>query len=155
MHPGLPVLSLKNMEAHLDESAEFWLVRVGAYIFAIFAVVALFLASIGVYGVRAYNVVSRTHEIGIRMAVGASVRQVLWLVLSEGLNLSALGVGVGLVLAGATSTLLSSFLYRVSATDPLVFGTAAFLLSAIALLACYFPARRAASVDPIVALRYE
>ncbi len=155
VHPSLPILAIKTLAHHFDESIELWVVRTGAYVFSIFGLLAVFLAAIGVYGVRAYSVARRTHEIGIRLALGASLQQVGRLVLGEGLKLSVLGVSIGLLLSLATSRLLSLFLYRVSPTDPVVFGLAGLILCSVVLLACYVPARRASRVDPMVALRYE
>ena len=153
--PHLPILSLKTLEHHMDESAELWAVRAGAYLFTGIGLLALLLSSIGVYGVRAYSVARRTHEIGIRVALGANVRGILGLVLGEGVKLTALGLLAGLALAIPISRLLTVFLYQVSASDPAVFGLSALVLSIVVLLACYLPARRASRVDPMVALRCE
>jgi putative ABC transport system permease protein len=115
----------------------------------------LALALVGVYGVRSITVARRTREIGIRMALGATAPSVLWLVLREGLMLTAVGLGVGVLLAAAAGRLLSGLLYGVSPLDPLAFGLAPLFLTAAALLACYLPARRAAKIDPMRALRCE
>ena len=116
---------------------------------------ALLLAMIGLYGVRAYTVARRTREIGIRMALGADARDTLRLILREGLTLTTIGVGAGLALSLALGKLLSSLLFEVSGVDPLVFSVAPVVLAAVSLLACYIPARRAAHVDPMVALRHD
>jgi predicted permease len=151
----LPIIGLKTLADHLDSSVDIWTVRTGARMFAMLGGVALLLAVIGLYGVRAYSVARRTREIGIRMALGASAPDTLRLVLREGLMLTGIGLGAGLLLALVVGRLLASLLFEVSGADPLVFGTAGLLLTAVSLLACYFPARSAARVDPMVALRYE
>jgi predicted permease len=151
----LPVLSLKTLRGHLDSSFDLWSVRICARMFSLFGGVALLLAMIGLYGVRAYTVARRTREIGIRMALGAQTGDTLRMVLREGLLVTSIGLAIGLALSAGLGKVLSSFLYEVSAIDPVVFSTAPILLAAISLLACYVPARRAARVDPMVALRYE
>jgi predicted permease len=132
--------------------AERWFSMV---LLGLFAALALALASVGIYGVISYVVGQRTHEIGIRIALGAQRKDVLALVLGEGTRTALFGVGIGLIAAFGLTRLMVSVLYGVSATDPLTFLAVAALLAAVALLACYIPARRAMRVDPIVALRYE
>jgi putative ABC transport system permease protein len=151
----LPILALKTLNEHMDSSVDLWIVRTGARMFAIFGVVALLVAMVGSYGVRAYTVARRTREIGIRMALGASARDTLRMILREGLAVTGVGIGVGLMLSLMLGRILGSFLYKVSGADPLVVAAAPVLLAAVSLLACYLPARRAAMVDPMVALREE
>jgi predicted permease len=129
--------------------------RMATVLLVILGAVAVALAVIGIYGVMAYDVNQRTHEIGVRMALGAKVTDVICLVLGKGLTLAALGTAAGLAGAIALTRLLASFLYGVSPFDFATFGGITLSLGLVSLLACYIPARRAASVDPMVALRYE
>jgi hypothetical protein len=126
---NLPVLALGTMREHLDESFDLWVVRTGARIFIVFGGVALLLAAIGLYGVRAYNVAMRTREIGIRMALGANASDAVRMLLREGLMLMAIGAGVGLVLSVGVGKVLSNLLYRVNSFDPVVLIGAPALLS--------------------------
>jgi putative ABC transport system permease protein len=132
-----------------------WAARMGAALLGIFGFLALALASVGIYGVMAYSVSQRTNEIGIRMALGARPGQVLRLVLAQGMQLALVGAVAGVFIALVLGRFVSGLLFGVSGKDPLTFGGVALLLSGVAALACYFPARRATRVDPIVALRYE
>ncbi len=127
--------------------------RFALTILAVFAGVALLLASIGIYGVMAYTFSQRTHEIGVRVALGAQRSDILRMALGEGMLLVAIGLGVGLIGAAIVTRFLRSMLYSVTATDPLTFASIALLLAAVALFACFIPAQRATQVDPLVALR--
>ncbi len=151
----LPVLSLKSMRAQLDDSMDLWLFRTGGQMFSVLGGLALFLAVVGVYGLKAYTVAQQTRAIGIRMAIGATVGDILRMFLGQGFRLTLLGAGIGLGLALLIGRLLSNLLYEVSPMDPVVFVGAPLLLAAASLLASYLPARRAAKVDPLIALRYE
>ena len=129
--------------------------RFNLSLLALFAALGLLLAAVGIYGVLAYAVAQRTHEIGIRLALGAQTKGVLWLVVRQGMLLALIGVALGLAGSLALTRVLSSLLYGVTATDPITFGAVAALLSAVAFVACYMPAQRAAGVDPLEALRHE
>ncbi|MDB6148316.1 MAG: hypothetical protein JWO45_1980, partial [Spartobacteria bacterium] len=152
---AIPILSLKTFAQHLDGNIELWIVRAGAAMFSIFGGLALVLATVGVYGVKAYSVARRTREIGIRMALGAQRATVQWMILREGTVMLASGVALGLLLAAGTGKLISGLLYDVGALDPLAFTIAPLVLAAASLLATWLPARRATRISPMAALRTE
>ena len=151
--PELPVFDIRTMTKAMQQ--ELLGLRYVEVMMVIFGVMALVLASIGIYGVLAYSVSERTHEIGLRMALGAGQPTVLGMVIRRGMLLALAGLAVGFTLAFGLARLLASLLWGVTASDPLTFGGISSVLALVALAACYIPARRAASVDPIVALRYE
>jgi putative ABC transport system permease protein len=153
LDPDQPVTKVRTMDELLDRTlseAKFALL-----LFGLFAALALVLAAIGIYGVMSTAVTQRTHEIGLRMALGAQKRDVLRLVVGEGMIQVFIGIAAGLAFALALTRLMTSLLFGVSATDPITLVAITLLLASVALLACYLPARRATKVDPLMALRYE
>jgi predicted permease len=153
--PGLPVLSVKTFVDHRQNSTEFWAMRLVATLFLLFGVLALLIAVIGIYGIKAYAVARRTREIGIRMALGAHPRQVRRMFFREGLVQTSLGISLGLLLGIGVGIVLNSIMVDMNTFDPLAFIGAAMALSAATLLAGWLPARRASAVDPNIALRAE
>jgi putative ABC transport system permease protein len=153
MDPTVPIFQLRTMSDVVADSLvrpRFLSLLLGA-----FSAIAMSLAAIGIYGVMAYSVAQRTQEIGVRVALGASTRNVLTMVVREGLVITAIGLGAGLTFALWLTKWMASLLFEISASDPLTFAMVGGGLTAVGLLACFVPARRAAKVDPMVALRYE
>jgi len=153
--PGVPIFTVKTFRQHFDTNMQLWIVRAAAAMVSLFGGLALVLAVVGVYGVMAYAVVRRTREIGIRTALGAEPGTVLRMILREGLLMTLGGAALGFLLALGIGRAFSGMLYRVSPVDPVAFTLAPAMLVATALLASWLPARRAAKVDPMVALRNE
>jgi putative ABC transport system permease protein len=150
---NLRVYEIRTLEQYATESL--WKVRWQASLLAVFGGLAMMLAAVGLYGVVAYTVAQRTREIGVRMAMGAQRADVMWMVLSRGLGLTAIGIAIGLVLSAGATRSLAGLLYGMSALDPVSFALASVSWVATAMLASYVPARRAMKVDPVVALRWE
>jgi putative ABC transport system permease protein len=153
LDPQLPLYNVLTIQGAVDQSLS--VRRFALYVLGLFAGVALLLAVSGIYGVIGHAVSQRTHEIGVRMALGAARRDVFRLILGEGGKLAVMGVAIGIVASYLLTQFLRALLFGITPTDPLTFGAVAFLLLLTALLACYFPARRASRVDPIEALRIE
>jgi putative ABC transport system permease protein len=149
----LPIDEAKTMQQLLAESISGR--RFNMLLLTVFAVVALVLAIVGIYGVMSYTVTQRTHEIGIRVAIGAQSRDVFRMVIGQGMMLAMIGVAFGLIGAFGLTRLMTTMLFGVEPTDPATFVSIALLLTAVALVACYIPGRRATKVNPLVALRYE
>jgi putative ABC transport system permease protein len=147
----IPLTKMQTMAEVMGASVEAR--RFNMLLLGIFAAVAMLLAAVGIYGVMAYAVTQRTHEIGVRIALGAKPRDVIGMVVSRGMRLTLIGAAAGLALSFALTRLMTTLLFGIGATDPLTFALVSLLLAGVALLACYIPARRAAKVDPIVALR--
>ena len=151
--PSQPVSNVKTMAQLMSESVSAH--HLAMTMFELFAILALLLVGVGIYGVMAYTVTQRTQEIGLRMALGARAGDVLRLVMRQGMKLTLTGVTVGVASALWVTRLMKNLLFEVSATDPVTFVLVALLITFVALLACYVPARRATKVDPMIALRHE
>jgi putative ABC transport system permease protein len=148
-----PLVNVRTMEETMSTSVAQPRFRI--WLLGLFALLALLLSTIGIYGVMSYSVTQRVHEMGIRIALGAQPRQVFQLVTGQGLRLAVIGVGIGSVASFALTRVLRSFLYDVSPLDPITYLSVAAVLVAVSLLASYLPARRATKVDPLIAVRYE
>jgi putative ABC transport system permease protein len=151
--PNQPLVKVRTMEENMATTVA--QPRFRTWLIGILAMLALVLAAVGVYGVMSYTVTQRTSEIGVRVALGAQPRDVFRIIVGEGLRLALFGVGVGLVAALVLTRLLQSFLFGISAYDPVTFIAVSLLLTLVAAAASYFPARRATRVNPMIALRYE
>jgi ABC-type antimicrobial peptide transport system permease subunit len=149
----LPLFNVKTMQQQIDISV--WPQELGSGVLGAFGLLALLLAAVGIYGMMSFVVAQRTHEIGIRMALGAARRDVVISVLAQALRLALAGIAIGVVGALALTRFIASLLFGVKPTDPVTFAGVCLILAGVAVLASYLPARRAARVDPMVALRYE
>jgi putative ABC transport system permease protein len=150
---NLAIFNVKTLERVVSDSIA--QPRFNMVLLGIFAGLALILASVGIYGVMSYSVTQRTQELGVRIALGAQRRDIFSLVLKQGIILALIGVGIGLAAAIGLSKVVASVLYGISATDPVTFISVAVIMIAVALVACFFPARKATKVDPLTAMRYE
>jgi putative ABC transport system permease protein len=153
LDPNLAITNVFTIEQILSQAL--WAPRMGGILLALFGALALVLSAVGVYGVLSYSVNQQTREIGLRMALGAQRGDVMRLILGQGLGLTVIGLGVGILAALGLMRVLVSLLFDVRAYDPSTYTAVTVLLTAVALLACYIPARRAMRVDPMVALRYD
>jgi predicted permease len=153
LDPGLPIFNVQPLAAQIQGAL--WLSRVGASLLGSFGALALLLTTVGTYGVIAYSVARRTPEIGLRMALGAGPGRIIGMILANGMSLVAIGLSVGLAAALLLGRSLTPILFGVKPSDPVTYAAISLVLSAVALLACYVPARRAAGVDPTIALRQE
>jgi putative ABC transport system permease protein len=153
LNPDQPVAKMRTMEQILGDAVA--QPRLRTLLLGLFGALALVLAAVGIYGVMSYSVAQRTHEIGIRMALGAQRRDVLKLVVGQGMLLAVIGIAIGLAAALCLTRVMASLLFGVSATDAMTFIGLSLLLAGVALLACYLPSRNATRVDPMIALRDE
>jgi putative ABC transport system permease protein len=152
---GLPILRLTTLRNFLDENPELWLVRFGGILFTFLGAAALFVALVGVYGVTAFLISQRTHEIGVRLALGATRQRIARQILREYLGSAFAGLVVGLILAIAMAQLMTGLLYQVTANEPSVYFVTTLFLAATSTLAAYLPVRRASRIEPTAALRFD
>jgi len=155
LDPAITIVDIRTMNESLGGATGFFMFRLGASIAAFMGILGLLLAVIGVYGMVSYATTQRTQEIGVRVALGADQKQILRLIIGQGMRIACIGIGIGLLAAWGLTRLTRHMLIGISASDPALYLEVATLVSIVALLACYIPARRAAKVDPMVALRYE
>ena len=153
VHQDTPIYSVDSLQGRIDSAG--WFYSVFGTLFIVFGIAALFLASVGLYGVLAFSVSRRIQEMGIRMALGAGAKDVIRLVLKQGLTQLGIGLVLGLGMAAGLSQVVGFLMFEVEPRDPTVFGGIVFLILAVGLLASFIPAKRATNVDPMVALRYE
>jgi ABC-type antimicrobial peptide transport system permease subunit len=153
--PAITIVDIRTMNDSLRGATGFFLFRLGASIAAFMGILGLLLAVIGVYGMVSYATAQRTQEIGVRVALGANQEQVIALIIGQGMKTAFIGVAIGLFAAWGLTRLMTHMLIGISASDPSVYLGVGTLVSVVAVLACYMPARRAAKLDPLVALRYE
>jgi ABC-type antimicrobial peptide transport system permease subunit len=153
--PEIPLVDMKPMKLLHSEGMGVRITKIGAMLFGAFGAVALLLSFLGVYGLKAYTVARRTREIGIRMALGATARDVVRMIVGEGARMAAVGLAIGLALAIAVGKLAGKFLFGITGNDPITFILIPLALAAVALFACWLPARRATRVNPMTALRCE
>lgn len=153
LDPNVPLRNVRPMEELISRAVAPQ--RFNLFLMGMFAALGLLLAALGIYGVQAYSVSQRTNEIGLRMALGAQSRDVLKLIMKQGMRLAVVGMVIGLIASFALTRVIKSLLFNVSATDVLTFIVVSLVFTSVALLACWIPARRATKVDPLVALRYE
>jgi putative ABC transport system permease protein len=155
LDPDLPVYDQMPMTEALNGGNGFFLLRLGALFAGALGGLSLLLATIGVYGVISYVTSQRTHEVGIRMALGAQKSQILSLVLRQGIVLVGIGLLIGIGVSLGAAQLLRGLFFQISSFDPVTFGGVCFLLAGVAAIACYLPSRRATRVDPLIALRHD
>jgi putative ABC transport system permease protein len=151
--PEIPLVEMKPMKMMHEEGMSVRMTKIGAMLFGAFGVVAILLSFLGVYGLKAYSVARRTREIGIRLALGATARDVVRMIIGEGARITVIGLAIGFIFAIAVGKIVGKFLYGVTGSDPVTFTLIPIALAIVALIACWLPARRATRVNPMTALR--